>query len=100
MVIILMVLILKRSKLTLNRQSLLFRSFHMANNLAVNVEFFCDGNHLISRLFVGVDLQTVTHVEDLVHLVPVGARGGLDHLEQRRQSQHVVLHDVQLVDEV
>ncbi len=73
MVIILMVLILKRSKLTLNRQSLLFRSFHMANNLAVDIELLGDGNHLIGGFFVGVNLQTVAHVEDLVHLVPVGA---------------------------
>ena len=100
MVIILMVLILKRSKLTLNRQFLLLGCLHMTNNLAVNVEFFCDGNHLIGGLIVGVNLQAVAHVEHLVHFMPVGARGGLDHLEQGRQSQHVVFHDVQFVNEV
>ena len=72
----------------------------MPNDLAINIELLGDGNHFISGLFVGVNLQTVTHVEDLVHLVPVGARGGLDHLEQGRQSQHVVFHDVQFVNEV
>ncbi len=72
----------------------------MPNNLAINIELLRDSNHLISGLFVGVNLQTMAHVEDLVHLVPISARSGLDHLEQGRQRQHVVLHDVQLVNEM
>ena len=72
----------------------------MTNDLAVNVELLGNGNHLIGSLFVGVNLQAVAHVEDLVHLVPVGARGGLDHLEQRRQGQHIVFHNVQFVNEM
>jgi len=72
----------------------------MPNDLAVNVELLGNGNHFISSLLVGVNLQTVAHVEDFVHFVPVGARGGLNHLEQRRQSQHIVLYDVQLINKV
>ena len=87
-------LIFKHPKLTLNRQSLRLRSLHVANDLAVNIELLGNGNHLIGGLFVGVYFQTMAHIEDLVHFVPIGARGGLDHLEQGRQRQHVVLHDV------
>ena len=72
----------------------------MPNNLTVNIELLSNSNHFVGSFFIGVNLQTVTHVEDFVHFVPIGARGGLNHAEQGRQSQHVVLHDVQLVYEM
>ena len=72
----------------------------MPNDLAINVELLSNCNHFIGSLFVGVDLQTMPHVEDFVHFVPIGARGCLNHAEERGQRQHVVLHDVQLVNEM
>ena len=66
-------LINKSTNFTLNCQSLNFRSLHVPNNLTINIELLGNGNHLIGSLFISVDLQTVAHVEDFVHLVPVGA---------------------------
>ena len=76
-------LVFKLPKLTLYCQSLCFRCLHVANNLAVDVEGLGDGNHLIGGFFVSVDFQAVAHIEDFVHFMPVGARSGLNHAEER-----------------
>ena len=47
-----------------------------------------------------VDLHAVSHVEDLVHLCPVGAALLLDCLEQRRDGEQIVLDDTYSIDEV
>ena len=79
-----MFLIVECTELALDGQPFDIRSLYMTDDLAIDVELLGDSNHFVGGLFVGVDFQAVAHVKHLVHLVPVSARGGLDHLEQRR----------------
>ena len=41
-------------------------------NLGIDVEALADGDNLLGNLRTNVDLHTVTHVEYLIHLLPVG----------------------------
>ena len=41
-------------------------------NLGIDVEALADGNNLLGNLWANVDFHAVTHVEYLIHLLPVG----------------------------
>ena len=70
------------------------------NDLGVNVKAFGNGDNVISDLFTHVDLHAVTHVEHLVHLFPWGPRLFLNQLEQGRNGEHIILHDVHILHEI
>ena len=44
----------------------------VTHNLGIDVEALADGDDLLSYLWANVDFHAVTHVEYLVHLLPVG----------------------------
>ena len=71
-----------------------------ANDLGINIKAFGDGDNVIGNLFVHVDLHAVAHVEHLVHLFPRGPRLFLNQLEQGRNGEHIILHDVHVLYEI
>ena len=74
------------------------RSFlDVADHLRVDVETLGDGDDLVGILGTDIDLQTVTAVEDLVHLAPVGTALLGDDAEEGRDGEHVVLDDAAVV---
>ena len=42
------------------------------DDLGIDVKAFGNGDDVICNLFIHVDFHTVTHVEYLIHLLPVG----------------------------
>ena len=74
--------------------------FDAADNLGVDVERLGNLDDLLSFFGWEINLQTVTHVEDLVHLLPIGARLLVDSTEQGWDREEVVLDDVQVLDEM
>ena len=69
---ILSILVIKFSKLALDGQALR-AFFDMSDNLCIDIERLADGYHLLGYFRTHVDLHAVTHVEHLIHLLPVGA---------------------------
>ena len=73
----------------------------MADNLCVDVEAAAGVDDLLCVFGRNVNFQTVTHVEYLVHLGPVGSALFLDGTEQGRNGEHVVLyHAAVVIDEM
>ena len=72
----------------------------VSDDLCVNFETAAYVDDSLCGGLVGVELHTVAHIEDGVHLFPVGAALFVDEAEQRRGGEEVVLDHVQLVDEV
>ncbi len=64
----------------------------MTHNLGIDVEALADGDDLLGYLWANVDFHAVTHIEYLIHLLPVGLRAVVDSLEEWRYWEHVVLH--------
>ena len=73
---------------------------HPADYLGVDIEGFGDVDDFLRFVWRDVDLEPVAHVEDLVHLLPIGAALLLDGLEQWRDGEEVVFDDVDVLDEV
>lgn len=74
--------------------------FDVSDDLSINVEALGYVDDALGGGFVGVDFHTVSHVEDFVHLLPVGAAFLMDHLEEWGDGEEVVLDDMEVVDEV
>ena len=72
----------------------------MAYHLRVDVVPLGDVYDALGGRFVGVYLHSMAHVEDGVHLFPVGAAFVVDQSEQRWGGEEVVFHHMQLVDKV
>ena len=93
-------LILESSEFALDGEALL-AFLDVAYDLCVNVERLREGNDLICHLRTYVDFHAVSHVEYLVHFLPVCARTIVNGTEQRRNGEHIVLDDAAVVvDEV
>ena len=73
---------------------------YAAHDLSVDAEALADFDDALCLVGREVYLHTMTHVEHLVHLCPVGMALLVDSLEQGRYGEHVILDDVQLVYEV
>ena len=94
------VLILKSTKLTLDRQALL-TFLDVTDNLGIDVKGLGEGDDLLSNLRTHIDFHAVSHVEHLVHLLPVCTRTLVDSTEEWGYGEHVVLDDLAVVvDEV
>ena len=65
--------------------------FNAAYNLSVYAKALAYFNYLLGMFGAQIYLETVTHVEHLVHLAPVGAALLLDGLEQWGHREQVVL---------
>ena len=72
----------------------------MANDLSIDAEALGDLYNLLRIGSVEVDLKTVAHIEDLVHLLPVCTALLLDGAEEGRHREKIVLDDVDVLDEV
>ncbi len=66
-------------------------SLDVANDLRIDAEALGYLDDLLSISGIEVDLKTVAHIEDLVHLLPIGATLLLDGAEKRRDGEEVVL---------
>ena len=64
----------------------------MTYDLCIDIEALADGDDLFCNLWAYIDFHAMTHVEYLVHLLPVGARTVVDSLEEWWYWEHVVLH--------
>ena len=92
--------ILKSTKLTLDRQALL-TFLDVTDNLGIDVKGLGEGDDLFCHLRTHIDFHTVSHVEHLVHLLPVCTGTLVDGTEQGWNGEHVVLDDLAVVvDEV
>ena len=79
---------------------LLVTGLYTTYDLCVDAEALANLDDALCLVGREVDLHAVTHVEHLVHLGPVGMALLVDGLEEGRHGEHVVLDDVQVVDEV
>ena len=89
-------LIIKFAELTSNGQRAL-TFLDVTDDLRVDVEALADGDDLLGIFGTDVDLKTVSAVEDLVHLAPVGAALLGDDAEEWRHGEHIVLDDAAVV---
>ena len=64
---------------------------YSSDDLSVDTEALRDLDNLLGVLWREVYLETMTHVEHLVHLGPVCAALLVDSLEERRYREEVVL---------
>ena len=69
----------------------------MAYHLGVDVERLGYLDDVRCGVFVGIDLHAMSHVEHLVHLLPVGLALLVYHLEQRWGGEEVVFHHMQVI---
>ena len=66
----------------------------MSHYLSIDIEALADGDNLLCNLRTHIDFHTMTHVEYLIHFLPVGSRAVVDGLEERWNREHVVLHNL------
>ena len=71
--------------------------FHTTYDLCIDTEALRDCDDLLGMLRREIDLKTVTHVEHLVHLGPVGTALLVDCPEERRYREEIVLDDADVV---
>ena len=64
-----------------------------ADHLRVDVEALRDADDSLCILRSDIDLEAMAHVEDPIHLRPIGAAAVLNDLEQRRDGEHIILDD-------
>ena len=84
------------AELTLDSETL--RAFlDVTDDLGIDVEGFADGDDLFCDFGTDVDLHAMSHVEYLVHLLPVGAGALMDGAEEWGHGEHVVLDDTTVV---
>ena len=88
------------AELAMYVELLLVAGLYASYDLCVDAEALADLDDVLCLVGGEVYLHAVTHVEHLVHLCPVRVALLVDGLEERRHGEHVVLDDVQFVDEV
>ena len=71
--------------------------FYVSDDLCVDVEGAADVDHLLGIGVVDIDFHSVAHVEDAVHLAPVGLALLLYGLEEWRDGEEVVFDYVTVV---
>src|SRR5574344_534015 len=69
----------------------------MSYDLSVDIETLADGYHLFGYFRADIHFHTVSHIEYLVHLLPVGLTFITDNLEERRNGEHVILDHTAVV---
>ena len=84
----------------LNNQLVVVAFLYAANNLCIHAKTLADGDDLLGMLGLHINLQTVAHVEYLVHLGPVCAALLLDCLEQRWNGEEVILDYLLVLNKV
>ena len=70
---------------------------YSSDDLSVDTEALRDLDNLLGVLWREVYLETMTHVEHLVHLSPVCAALLVDSLEERRYREEIVLDHTDVV---
>ena len=88
------------AKLAVDVELLLVAGLYAAHNLRIDAKVLADFDDALCLVGREVDFHTVTHVEHLVHLGPVGVALFVNGLEEGRHGEHVILDDVEFVDEV
>ena len=71
-----------------------------SDNLSIDIETLADFDYLLGFVGRKINLQTMSHIEDLIHLLPIGARLLVDGAEERRNREKIVFYDVQVLDEM
>ena len=71
--------------------------FYTADDLSIYAEALGYGNDLFSVLWREINLQTMSHIEDLVHLSPVRTALFVDRPEERRHREEIVLYHTDIV---
>ena len=89
-------LIFKFSVLGLDEQRAL-AFFYMADNLSVYIETLTEGDNLLCHFRTYVNFHAMTHVEHLVHLLPVCATLLLNGLEEWGYGEHVVFDNAAVI---
>jgi hypothetical protein len=69
----------------------------MTNYLGIDIEALRDGDYLFGNFRTYIDLHAVSHIEYLIHFLPIGARALVDSTEEGRNWEHVVLDDLAVV---
>ena len=94
------VLIIEFAELALDSQTLR-TFFDVSHHLCIDIERLREVDNLLGNFGTHVNLHAVTHIEHLVHLLPVGTGTLVDGMEQGRNREHVVLDYLAVVvDEV
>jgi len=68
-----------------------------ADDLRIYAEALGYGDDLFSVLWREINLQTMSHIEDLVHLSPVCTALLVYCLEERRYREEIVLYHTDIV---
>ena len=68
-----------------------------ADDLRIYAEALGYGNDLFSVLWREINLQTMSHIEDLVHLSPVCTALLVYCLEERRYREEIILDHADVV---
>ena len=89
-------LVIEFSEFALDGEALL-AFLDVAHNLSIDVERFRNLDDLLGNLRTNVDFHAVSHVEYLVHFLPVGTRALVDGTEEWGYGEHVVLDDAAVV---
>ena len=90
-------LIFKFSEFRTDDKFLVVTLFHTTYDLRIDTEALRDCDDLLGMLRREIDLKTVTHVEHLVHLGPIGAALLVDCSEKWRYREKIVLDDTDVV---
>ena len=69
----------------------------MANNLCIDIEALGNCYNLISNLWTDINLHTVSHIEHLIHLLPVSTALFVNHLEEWWNREHIILDNLAVV---
>ena len=85
------------AELRTDNQLLVVTSLNTAYNLSVDTEALRDLDHLLSMLWREVNLETMTHIEHLVHLSPISAALLVNRLEERWYREEVVLDHADII---
>ena len=88
------------TKLAMDIELLLIAGLYTTHDLCIDTEALADFDDALSLVGREVDLHAMTHIEHFVHLCPVGMTLFVDGLEQGRYGEHVVLDDMEVIDEV
>src|SRR5690606_17990451 len=73
---------------------------HPSHDPGLDAERFGYCNDVSGNFFGHVQFHPMPHIEDFVHLLPIGAGFFLDQLEKRRNREKVVLDDMERLDEM
>lgn len=79
---------------------MLFAGFYTADDLCVEVKRPGDVDDGLCVRLRQVYFHAVAHVEDFIHLLPIGAALVVNQFEERWNVEQVVFDDVDVVDEV